>query len=101
MDIIEPVNYETIPVKAEAFVIPDYNEFTDDPVKYKQFLDEVNSFISTTYKYKAEMLREKILYIHCGPDSIFAQPGNIIVKYENGDVEAYESIGFSKTFRKV
>ena len=67
MDIIKPENYETIPVKAEAFVIPDYNEFADDPVKYKRFLDEVNSFIGTTYKYKAEMLREKILYIHCGP----------------------------------
>lgn len=101
MDIIEPVNYETIPVKAEAFVIPDYNKFADDPVKYKQFLDEVNSFVSTTYKYKAEMTKGKLLYIHCGPDSIYAQPGNIIVKFENGDVEAYESIGFAKTFRKI
>ena len=47
MDIL---NYETIPVKVEAFVVPDFNEFIDDPIKCKQFLDEVNSFIACCVK---------------------------------------------------
>ncbi len=101
MDII---NYETIPLKVKAFVVPDFNEFIDDSTKYNQFLDEVNSFISTTYKYKAEIAilhYKKALYIRCGVDMLYAFPGNIIVKYEDGNVKCYDTIGFFKTFRKV
>ena len=101
MDII---NYETIPLKVKAFVVPDFNEFVDDPVKHNQFLNEVNSFISTTYKYKAEIVilnYKNALYIHCGLDMLYAFPGNIIVKYEDGNVKCYDTISFFKTFRKV
>lgn len=104
MATIEPMNYETIPIKAEAFTVPDFNEFIDDPVKCKQFLDEVNTFIRTTYEYTAEIvtiLNKKGLHIYCGVDILYAFPGNRIVKYESGKVTCFDSISFSKEFRKV
>lgn len=104
MATIEPMRYETIPIKVEAFTVPDFNEFIDDPVKCKQFLDEVNTFIRTTYEYTAEIvtiLNKKALYIYCGVDMLYAFPGNIIIKYERGDVTSIDDIAFSKGFRKV
>lgn len=104
MATIEPMNYETIPIKAEAFTVPDFNEFIDDPVKCKQFLDEVNIFIRTTYEYTAEIvtiLNKKALHIYCGVDISYAFPRHRIVKYENGKVTVFDSIAFSKEFRKV
>lgn len=106
MTIIEPMSYETIPRKAEVFVVPDFNKFIHDAEKRKEFLDEVTTFVSTHYKYVAELKRmicsEKIaLYIHRGVDNVFAFPGDLIVKYENGDVTSFSDIAFSKEFRKV
>jgi hypothetical protein len=104
MNIIEPMNYETIPIKVEAFIVPDFNEFIDDPIKCKQFLDEVNIFIRTTYEYTAEIttiLDKRALHIYCGIDILFAFPGNILVKYESGKVTSFSSISFSKEFRKA
>ena len=104
MTFIEPMNYETIPIKAEAFTIPDFNEFIDDPVKCKQFIDEVNSFVGTTYKYIAEIvtiLNKKALHIYCRADILYAFPGNRLVKYESGKVTSFDSISFSEEFRKV
>lgn len=104
MTIIEPMRYETIPKKAEVFVVPDFNKFNTK--KRKEFLDEVTTFVSTHYKYVAELKRmicsDKIaLYIHRGVGNVFAFPGDLIVKYENGEVTSFEDIGFSEEFRKV
>lgn len=104
MAIIEPMSYETIPMKAEVFVVPDFNEFIDNSVKCKQFLDEVNTFIRTTYEYTAEivtMFNKRALHIYCGVDILYAFPGNRIVKYESGKVTSFDDIAFSKEFRKV
>lgn len=106
MDIIKPINYETIPVEVEAFVVPDFNEFIDDSVKCKQFLDEVNNFVNTTHIYIVEIVTfsftdKKALRIYNGLDALFAFPGNIIVKGEDGNIKCYETINFSKTFREV
>jgi hypothetical protein len=106
MAFIEPMNYETIPQKAEVFVVPDFSTFTYDTEKRKEFLEEVTTFVSTHYKYVAELRRmtcsdKMALYIHCGLDTIFAFPGNLIVKYENGNVTSIDDIAFSKEFRKV
>jgi len=103
MDIL---NYETIPVKVEAVVVPDFNEFIDDSIKCKQFLDEVNSFIGTTHVYVVEIVTfsfnsRKALRIYNEIDALYAFPGNIIVKDKDGNIKCYETIGFFKTFRKV
>lgn len=103
MDIL---NYETIPVKVEAFVVPDFNEFIDDPIKCKQFLDEISNFIGNNYIYVVEITTfsftdQKALRIYNEMDALYAFPGNIIVKYEDGNIKCYETISFFKTFRKI
>ena len=103
MDIL---NYETIPEKVEAFVVPDFNEFIDDSIKCKQFLDEVNNFVNTSHIYIAEIVTfsftdRKALRIYSELDALFAFPGNIIVKDKNGNIKCYETISFFKTFRKI
>ena len=106
MAFIEPMNYETIPQKAEVFVVPDFSTFIYDTEKREELLEEVTTFVSTHYKYVAELRRmtcsdKMALYIHCGLDTIFAFPGNLIVKYENGNVTSIDDIAFSKEFRKA
>lgn len=98
------MRYETIPRKADVFVVPDFNKFNTE--KCEKFLDEVNTFVNTHYKYVAKLKRmicsdKMALYIHRGVDNVFAFPGDLIVKYENGDVTSFSDIAFSKEFRKV
>lgn len=105
MDFIEPLNYETIPKKVEAFVVPDFNELIDDKEKCDKFLDEVNKFISTTYFYAADLRtlfdKKTVLYIHCGVEEMYAFPGSTVLKYESGGVDVCDEISFPNKFRRV